>query len=100
MIQAVVKSVREDDLVGHYGGDEIAVLLLGTGAQDAEIVISRINQNVPQFTRQEVPQLAWEQTVSIGLAQVKSEDSEKTLLIKADQALYEAKKERYSLPIA
>lgn len=94
--EAVTTSIRDNDIVCHWGGDEIAVLLMGANAQEAKIVINRIREKVPEVTRQRVPEVTWKQTVSIGIAQFQPGDNKDTLIERADQNLYEAKKIRNS----
>ena len=87
-------SLRGDDRVGRYGGEEFAVLLPGADQDVARQVAERIRKRVEQcelwFDEQRL-----QVTVSAGVATLSSiphADSE-LLIETADRALYRAKKE-------
>ncbi len=73
-------ALRERDLVARLGGEEFAVLLPDTAADDAVAVITRIREGMPQ-----------RQTFSAGVAQWNRTESAAELLRRADDALYRAK---------
>ena len=79
---AITKAIRDHDFAARVGGDEFAVLLPRTGADDARAIADRIRAAVSASTDLPV-------TVSIGLAAL-TVDSRGALLT-ADAALYEAK---------
>lgn len=85
------RSVREVDLIGRYGGEEIIIFLPETDMKTALMVAERLRQSVAGTTiktgSQEIPL-----TVSIGVAQKDENTLElETLLARADQAMYIAK---------
>ncbi len=84
-------SVREQDLVARWGGEEFAVLLPDTGAEDARIVSEKLRLAVQEnriwFGGSEI-----QVTSSFGVAQFKKEmGGAEPLFRKVDQALYRAK---------
>jgi adenylate cyclase len=87
---------RSADLVARYGGEEFAVILPNTDAAGAmhiaEIIRVRIKELGIPHKASEVDQCV---TLSIGVSTIIPfyQDSEKALIVKADQALYVAKKE-------
>jgi diguanylate cyclase (GGDEF)-like protein len=89
-IAAVLRnSVRSFDIVGRYGGEEFLIVLSGTSLQKAVKVADRIRETI------ENSKLVPDQkvTVSIGVAELKpSDESLNTLLRRADERLYLAKK--------
>ena len=92
--QVIAQNSRESDTKGRLGGDEFAVFLIGSNVADARAVAERIRVDIIEETKRNFPQLSWEQTISIGLTQVKNEDTVAFLRQRADNALYEAKKEK------
>jgi diguanylate cyclase (GGDEF)-like protein len=85
------QQVRESDLVGRFGGEEFAILLVGTTAEEACRVAERIRRGagtVKVLSKDSVVGV----TVSIGVAVLDSHGSDlDELLSAADQALYRAK---------
>jgi diguanylate cyclase (GGDEF)-like protein len=84
-------SVREVDLVGRYGGEELIILLPETDQKAAMQVAERLRASIAatpfKVTGNEIPV-----TVSIGVA-TKDENTLhlETLIARADQAMYIAK---------
>lgn len=82
---------RPADLAARYGGEEFAVVLPHTDAKGARVIAEHIRESV-----QHLPRVAADQqpiTVSIGMStwHKHSRNTLEDLLLKADQALYEAK---------
>ena len=87
------KNLRNIDLVGRWGGEEFIFILPDTSAVQAQEVVDRIRRNIARipFTPSSTSK-KFNVTVSFGvcgsdLADVTLEE----ILIKADQALYNAK---------
>lgn len=88
--QALRGSLRASDLVARFGGDEFAVLITGLTLRQAE---SRLNVVVSQLAKASVaPGDASGITLSCGVAEVSAGDTVDSLMHRADQALYEAKR--------
>ncbi|MDQ0738670.1 sensor domain-containing diguanylate cyclase [Pseudomonas sp. W4I3] len=82
---------RPADLAARYGGEEFAVVLPHTDAKGAWVIAEHIRSGV-----EHLPRVAWDEqpiTVSIGMStwEKRSGLSLENLLLRADQALYEAK---------
>jgi diguanylate cyclase (GGDEF)-like protein len=92
-IGAILKAaVRVEDLVGRYGGEELAVLLRGTEGESARLVADRIRQAIADNA------FVWKDqrlsvTVSCGLTTLEQDrrDSPSELIADADAKLYRAK---------
>jgi diguanylate cyclase (GGDEF)-like protein len=88
--QRAKASLRDEDLVGRFGGEEFVCVLHGRSARSAELVAERVRKAVEADGRTgDVPGV----TISIGLAVFAGEGSAEDLLQRADKALYLAKRE-------
>lgn len=89
-------TVRDDDIVGRYGGEEFLVLLPGTDQDGASVLADRL---IAAFNSHPVELMAGAlhvQTASIGVASLDhlgNDTSRATLVRAADMALYLAKAE-------
>lgn len=90
--QRAKASLRDDDMVGRYGGEEFVCVLQGRSALSAELVAERVRKAVHADAEGAVAGLP-RVTVSIGLAVYAGEASIEDLLQRADKALYTAKRE-------
>jgi len=88
--RCVRDSLRIQDVAGWLGGDEFAVLLPETGVHDAMTVASRIVARLSD--RQVAPNLA-PVSLSFGVVQLQAGETIAEGLRRADQALYEAKRQ-------
>lgn len=84
----VAKNVRESDTVARWGGEEFIVLLPKTNCEQAVLVAQKLKEKVElcEFENGVVS------TASFGVAELSREDDPVRLLLKADKALYEAKR--------
>lgn len=98
--RVVEKMTRSSDFKGRVGGDELAVFLVNSDAENARIVAERIRKEIIKACKTDFPKLRWEQTASIGVAQVNLKDTVKSLRERADKVLYEAKKSRNTVVVA
>jgi diguanylate cyclase (GGDEF)-like protein len=83
-------ALRDQDVAGRLGGDEFAVLLPETTVNDAMAAASRIVSRLGD--RQIAPQSA-PVSLSFGVVQMKADETVAEALNRADQALYEAKRQ-------
>lgn len=88
---AIKENVRQVDFAGRYGGEELAIVLSGTGRNDALAVGERIRQAIAGKTIKAYDEQI-KVTASIGVAVFPDHASSAQPLIDcADQALYLAK---------
>lgn len=89
LVGIINQSVRDDDRVIRYGGDEFVVLLKGMNAEGAKRVGKQIMDNLVLLRN---PKWAEPITVSWGIAVMPQHTEDKRqLLLFADQAMYWAK---------
>lgn len=91
----VKQNLRESDIPARYGGEEICVLLPFTELEYARQVAERVRLGVEKHivpVKIEDKDVDLSVTVSIGVAQYSKGSQPEELYIKADEALYKAKK--------
>ena len=85
------RSVREVDLVGRYGGEEIVIFLPETDSETAMHAAERLRASIEK-TPMKVSNQELNVTVSIGVSKKDENTLElETLIARADQAMYIAK---------
>lgn len=87
----LVGHLRESDRLGRYGGEEFMLLLAETHLDEARAVVERLRRAVAESGWLEgAPQIAL--TLSAGVTQLRQDESVESLLQRADEALYQAKR--------
>jgi len=79
--------IREADVFARWGGEEFVLLLNGISCDDGFTVGEKIRKQIESASFDEVGPI----TCSIGVSEVKGEDSLKSAVERADKALYAAK---------
>ncbi|PXV61937.1 diguanylate cyclase (GGDEF)-like protein, partial [Halanaerobium congolense] len=85
--QILKESLREEDILARYGGDEFAVLLPNTTKETAEKINKRIKEKCKKINNNPIP-------ISIALGEATKEKPEqdiKEILKKADDKMYKDK---------
>lgn len=82
--------LRANTIIGRIGGEEFAVLLPGVDIEKAKSVAERI-RNVIKNRKVHVGDIVINPRASLGVTQVKKGDTIKTIIKRADMALYRAK---------
>lgn len=85
--QLISKNIRATDSLGRWGGEEFLMLLPKTDYDYALNFAQKIRKLIDDSVFNSVEHL----TISIGVTEFQTGDNEKTLLERADKALYEAK---------
>ena len=85
--QTVKQSIRSSDILARWGGEEFIILLPETTLDKAELLAENLRKRVSQIAIEGIGQV----TASFGVAQFQPQDSDDTLIQRADEALYDAK---------
>ena len=88
LCQFVQHHIRTEDILVRVGGDEFVLGFMNLSAQEAELRMAKIAEQVRQCAGQ--MQLPME--ISYGIAQSKQYDSYEKMFAAADGAMYEMKK--------
>jgi len=92
--ERISSSVRRDDVVARFGGDELLVVLHGVENLAQAVAVAekiRVAFQLPVSLADGKDPITM--TISIGVTLAQPEDSVATLINRADQALYQAKSE-------
>ena len=93
MAEALLSSVREEDIVCRYGGEEFCILMPGISLNDATQIAERIRTTVTSLIEEEVNVVPGRIiTTSLGISSsYLGADDQSALVDQADQALYSSK---------
>jgi diguanylate cyclase len=88
---AISKALRPSDLVARFGGEEFVVLLPGTGVEEGQQILTRLQRALSGslFMHDNKPVFV---TFSAGVTDYRSGEALEAALERADQGLYEAKR--------
>lgn len=86
-------NIREDDFAARFGGEEFAIILPATTAEEAAIVVERVRKAFAskQIKKRSTGEVMGTVTASFGIAQFEAGNTMEALIERADNALYAAK---------
>ena len=87
----IKESLRNSDTVFRFGGEEFVILLSETDLAGAQLVAERIRQHIESHTLS-YDMLAINITASLGVSELRADDSFDAIVKRADDAMYQAKK--------
>jgi two-component system cell cycle response regulator len=97
------RSVRDDDLICRYGGEEFVVVFPDSTTREAEPVVERVVATLAESVRSgDVPEF----TISVGLSDSETAAGHAEAIRQADEAMFRAKQAgrdrivRSSAPVA
>lgn len=91
LTNTIKNNLRSEDIISRYGGEEFAILFPNTAIEEAVAISTRILRNLTkEFFLYDNKRLLI--TFSAGVAQLRSDESQKYFLRRADDAMYRAKK--------
>ena len=79
--------LRKADFFARWGGEEFVILMEETSLKDASFVCEKIRKAVENLKVPNLPQI----TISMGVSEIKQDDTKATFFKRVDDALYEAK---------
>jgi len=88
-VEIVKSSVRDEDYIVRYGGDEFLIIIDSEDESVVESIIDRIKDK-----SKSVEEFPFEILMSYGIAKITEEDNLKQTIYKADEALYKNKEKR------
>ena len=86
--EVVKENLRKTDVVGRWGGEEFVVLLPGSDSEEAKAVAEKLRKRLEALGMGSKVRI----TASFGVAELKDGDDPLRLILKADKALYTAKR--------
>jgi diguanylate cyclase (GGDEF)-like protein/PAS domain S-box-containing protein len=89
------ETFREADIIGRIGGDEFAILAVGTNKAGADLLVKRLQKHVDRYNAQTYR--SYKLSLSIGVACYDPEHPQSIddLMSSADTLMYKEKKEKY-----
>lgn len=95
-------NVRERDTVTRYGGEEFAIILVDANVQNAAMIAERIRAqfNSKNLSVRKTGQEIGARTASFGVTQLVAGERAESLMRRADNFLYEAKKAGRNLVVS
>ncbi|HYD42097.1 MAG TPA: diguanylate cyclase [Anaeromyxobacter sp.] len=90
LVRRVTASTRASDSFGRIGGEEFLILWPGLSGESSRVAADRVRQMVER-TPFHVDDVVLSATVSLGVTTTMGDDTQETIIERADQALYAAK---------
>jgi len=90
------ETFRESDIIARIGGDEFAVLTERKEDSNAEVLISRLKQNIDAYNEKESRPYKIGISIGIFLSDPKRSYTIEQLIAEADTNMYEQKREKQS----
>jgi diguanylate cyclase (GGDEF)-like protein len=88
VVEIISKNIRKTDIFGRWGGEEFIVILPSTNLDNACKLAQNLREKIASYRFEQIGY----KTISLGLVQYDFQEDQITFIKKADNALYEAKK--------
>jgi diguanylate cyclase (GGDEF)-like protein len=89
LVTLIINSIREEDIIARWGGEEFVVMLPQTDGDAALNLAHRLREYVSAFKFEKSDYI----TISIGFSKLREDDDMEKFLKRVDDALYRAKEE-------
>lgn len=83
------ENIRKVDFIGRWGGEEFVIICPETNIKNTAILANKLCSKINSYEFDQVKIV----TASFGVSELQKNDDERTILIRADEALYMAKAE-------
>jgi len=84
------KSLRSQDIISRWGGEEFLILLPETPLAGAQCVAEKLRQKIMEHVHQ-IRDMEFNVTITFGVSEVKSDFDTEICIKRADNALYQGK---------
>lgn len=88
VVELVRKQLRDTDIIARWGGEEFIILSSTTPLRGMQVLAERVRTTIADHNINRVGHI----TISLGIAEYQSNEGQESLLKRADDALYLAKK--------
>ncbi|MCX5806141.1 MAG: PAS domain S-box protein [Proteobacteria bacterium] len=89
------KTFREADIIGRIGGDEFAVLAVGTNETCSELLVRRLHEHIDRYNIQTNKPYKLSLSIGVAIYDPNNPQSVDDLMSTADTLMYKEKKEKY-----
>lgn len=86
----IMNCMRSSDIIFRYGGEEFVILLRNTQISGAKLLAERMRKSIEEMTF-EYDNINLNTSVSIGVSELRENDTKLKLIERADELLYKAK---------
>ncbi len=93
--ELLAQSIRENDTLVRWGGEEFVVIALGVNEESLDLLANKLRLTIERAYFPLVDNI----TVSVGATLFRKDDSQNALLARADRALYAAKEKGRNLSV-
>jgi diguanylate cyclase (GGDEF)-like protein len=84
----VRENIRKIDYFVRWGGEEFMIISSETNLKEVYVLAERIRETIESYIFEDIGKV----TISLGVTEFKENDTEDSLIKRADNAMYEAKK--------
>ncbi len=90
---------RETDIIGRLGGDEFAVLLFDVSVDEEASLTERFQKNLDAWNKHSDEEFSLALSIGVVQSHYEKQENMEALLHRADQAMYEVKKQRKKMVV-
>ncbi|MDQ2076113.1 ligand-binding sensor domain-containing diguanylate cyclase [Marinimicrobium sp. ABcell2] len=91
LADAAKSHLRSSDYLGRWGGEEFVILCATNRPEDSHLLAEKVRKAIEERSYEQQQPIPLRVTVSIGVTNIRPDDSFESALKRADKALYQAK---------